>query len=89
MFTTVTDPADHRPADLVNRHFQAAAPNRLWFTDNNFVRTRQGLCYAAFVTDACTRKIAGLAVSATVRTENLPLKAYSRCNGRAIPLYPG
>ena len=30
VFTTVTDPADARPADLVNRQFKAAAPNLLW-----------------------------------------------------------
>lgn len=33
VFTTVTDPADTRPADLVNRQFTAAAPNRLWVAD--------------------------------------------------------
>ena len=33
MFTTVTDPADQRPADLVNRQFHAPAPNLLWVAD--------------------------------------------------------
>ena len=33
VFTTVTNPADARPADLVNRQFSAAAPNRLWVAD--------------------------------------------------------
>lgn len=28
VFTTITDPAAAGPADLVNRQFQAAAPNR-------------------------------------------------------------
>ncbi|WP_407662075.1 IS3 family transposase [Mycolicibacterium elephantis] len=77
VFTTVTDPADHRPADLVNRQFQASAPNRLWVADITFVRTWQGFCYTAFVTDVCTRKIAGWAVSTTMRTEDLPLQAFN------------
>jgi putative transposase len=77
VFTTVTDPADQRPADLVNRQFKAPAPNRLWVADITFVRTWQGFCYTAFVTDACTKKIVGWAVSATMRTEDLPLQAFN------------
>ena len=65
VFTTVTDPADARPADLVNRQFKAWAPNRLWVADITVVRTWQGFCYTAFVTDVCTRKVVGWAVSAT------------------------
>lgn len=45
VFTTITDPAAVRPADLVNRQFKAAAPNRLWVADITFVRTWQGFCY--------------------------------------------
>ncbi|MDG5784245.1 IS3 family transposase [Mycolicibacterium fortuitum] len=77
IFTTVTDPADSRPADLVNRQFIAAAPNRLWVADITYVRTWQGFCYTAFVTDVCTRKIVGWAVSTTMRTEDLPLQAFN------------
>jgi putative transposase len=77
VFTTITDPADQRPADLVNRQFKAPAPNRLWVADITFVRTWQGFCYTAFVTDVCTRKIVGWAVSVTMRTEDLPLQAFN------------
>lgn len=77
VFTTIADPAAARPADLVNRQFRAAAPNRLWVADITFVRTWQGFCYTAFVTDACTRKIVGWAVSTTMRTEDLPLQAFN------------
>ena len=76
VFTTITDPAEQRPADLVNRQFKAAAPNRLWVADITFVRNWQGFCYTAFVTDACSRKIVGWAVAATMRTEDLPLQAF-------------
>ncbi len=75
VFTTITDPAPQRPADLVNRRFQASAPNRLWVADITFVRTWQGFCYTAFITDACTKAIKGWAVSTTMRTEDLPLQA--------------
>lgn len=77
VFTTITDPAATRPADLVNRRFCAPAPNRLWVADITFVRTWQGFCYTAFVTDACTKKIVGWAVSATMRTQDLRLQAFN------------
>ncbi|WP_082984473.1 IS3 family transposase [Mycobacterium sp. 1465703.0] len=77
VFTTITDPADQRPADLVNRQFKAPASNRLWVADITFVRTWQGFCYTAFVTEVCTRKIVGGAVSLTMRTEDLPLQAFN------------
>ena len=77
VFTTIADPADERPADLVGRQFRTAAPNRLWVADITYVRTWQGFCYTAFVTDACSRKIVGWAVAATMRTEDLPLQAFN------------
>ncbi|BBZ65391.1 putative transposase for insertion sequence element IS986/IS6110 [Mycolicibacterium insubricum] len=77
VFTTISDPADARPADLVNRHFAAPAPNRLWVADITYVRTWAGFCYTAFVTDVCTRRIVGWAVAATMRTEDLPLQAFN------------
>jgi transposase InsO family protein len=45
VFTTLTDPADQRPADLVNRQFKAPEPNRLWVADIAVVRTWQVFCY--------------------------------------------
>jgi transposase InsO family protein len=77
VFTTITDPALARPADLVNRQSKAPTPNRLWVADITFVRIWQRFCYTAFVTDACTKKIVGWAVSATMRTEDLPLQAFN------------
>jgi putative transposase len=70
----MSDPAAARPDDLVKRQFRAVAPNRLWVADITFVRTWQGFCYTAFITDACTKAIKGCAVSATMRTEDLPCK---------------
>ena len=57
--TTVSDPSQDRPADLVNRDFAPPAPDRLWVVDFTFVGTRAGTAYTAFVIDAFARLIAG------------------------------
>ena len=57
--TTVPDPSQDRPADLVNRDFAPRAPDRLWVVDFTFVATRAGTAYTAFVIDAFSRLIAG------------------------------
>ncbi|MCV7307748.1 MULTISPECIES: IS3 family transposase [Mycobacteriales] len=77
VFTTHPDPTQQRPADLVERHFHASAPNRLWVVDITYTRTWQSMAYTAFVTDVCTRKIVGWAVTPTMRTADLPLEAFN------------
>ena len=67
--TTKPAPLAQRPADLVERVFSAAAPNRLWVADLTYVWTRTGFVYTAFVTDACSRAIVGWRVSASLHTE--------------------
>lgn len=57
--TTIADPAAVRPADLVQRQFEPAAPNRLWVADLTYVSTWSGFAYVAFVTDAYARRILG------------------------------
>jgi len=58
-----------RPADLVERVFRAAAPNRLWVADLTYVWTRAGFVYTAFVIDAFSRAIVGWRVSVSLRAE--------------------
>ena len=41
--TTFPDELSPRPADLVERNFTAAAPNRLWVADLTYVSTLGGL----------------------------------------------
>lgn len=65
---------DNRP-DLVNRHFRADAPHRLWVADFTYVRTASGFCYTAFITDIFSRKIVGWGVSSTMHTLGMPLTA--------------
>lgn len=38
-------------------------PNQLWVSDITYLRTRQGFCYLALITDAYSRKIVGYDVS--------------------------
>ena len=57
------------PPDLVDREFVATAPNRLWVADLTYVRTYTGWVYAAFVLDACSRRIVGWQVSTSLRTD--------------------
>lgn len=41
------------------------------------MRTLSGFCYTASVTDACTKRVVGWAVSTTMSTEDLPLQAFN------------
>ena len=67
--TTVPDPSQDRPADLVNRDFAPDAPDRLWVVDFTFVATRAGTAYTAFVIDAFARLIAGWRTAASHSTD--------------------
>ncbi len=67
--TTRADPAAERPADLVDRHFHATAPNRLWVADLTYVATWSGFAYAAFIIDVFSRRIVGWRVSNTLRAD--------------------
>jgi putative transposase len=66
--TTIADPTAGRPADLVQRQFGPAAPNRLWVADLTYVSTWSGFAYVAFVTDAYARRILGWRVASTMAT---------------------
>lgn len=73
--TTRPAPSPDRRPDLVQRHFKADAPNRLWVADITYVRTLSGFVYTAFVTDVFSRKIVGWSTRSTMSTEALPLEA--------------
>jgi len=67
--TTIPAELSPRPADLVDRVFAAAAPNRLWVADITYVSTWTGFVYTAFVIDAFSRAIVGWRVSSSLRAE--------------------
>jgi transposase InsO family protein len=67
--TTYPDKEAQRPADLVNRDFKVDRPNQLWVADFTYVKTKQGMTYAAFVIDAYSRRIMGWQTSNNMRTD--------------------
>ena len=67
--TTIPDDSAARPADLVDRIFEADGPNRLWLADITYVPTWSGFAYAALVIDAYSRFIVGWRVSGSLRTD--------------------
>ncbi len=68
-WTTISDDALARPADLVNRQFTATRPNQLWVADITFVDTWAGFVYVAFIIDVFARRIVGWRVSRSLRTD--------------------
>ena len=67
--TTRSDDRQHRPNDLVDRDFTAAAPNRLWVADLTYVKTHVGWVYAAFIIDVFSRMIVGWQLSNSLRSD--------------------
>jgi putative transposase len=67
--TTLSDEAQHRPADLVKRQFEADRPNRLWVADLTYVRTHTGWVYVAFVVDVYSRFVVGWQTSTSLRSD--------------------
>jgi putative transposase len=65
--TTVPgDPAD-RPSDLLDRCFDAVAPNRRWVADITYVDTWRGFVYTSFIMDLFARRILGWQVADHMR----------------------
>ena len=67
--TTIPDSEAPQPADLVNRDFTAASPNRLWVADLTYVATWSGFVYVAFIIDVFSRFIVGWRASTSLRTD--------------------
>lgn len=70
--TTIADPQANRPADLVQRRFNPAAPNVLWVADFTYVSTWSGWVYVAFVIDAFSRRILGWRTATAMTTPLVP-----------------
>lgn len=66
--TTFPDGQAERPPDLVDRDFNASAPNRLWVADFTYVPTWSGVVYVAFAIDAFSRRIVGWKADTTMKT---------------------
>lgn len=66
--TTRQDPAAGAAPDLVERKFEADAPNKLWVADITYVPTLEGFLYLAVVIDVWSRRVVGWAMSASLAT---------------------
>lgn len=66
---TIRDPKATPAPDLVNRHFAASGPDRVWVADITQHRTWEGWLYLAVVVDAWSRKVVGWAMADHVRAE--------------------
>ena len=67
--TTRRQPGARPAPDLVQRHFSADAPNRLWVADATYVPTDEGFLYLAVVLDVFSRRIVGWAMSEHLYTQ--------------------
>lgn len=65
---------ESRTSDLVQRRFEADAPNRLWVADMTYVRTWAGFIFLAVVLDVFSRRVVGWAIGHDMNTD-LVLKA--------------
>lgn len=66
--TTIPDGQADRAPDLVDRDFNASAPNRLWVCDFTYVATWSGVVYVAFAIDVFSRRIVGWKADTTMKT---------------------
>lgn len=61
---------DHPVApNVLNRQFEATAPNRVWLSDVTYIRTDEGWLYLAGVLDLFSRKIVGWSMGENLRAE--------------------
>jgi transposase InsO family protein len=71
LVTTQRDACATPAPDLVQRHFQADAPNRLWVADLTDIPTGVGLLYLAVVLDVFSRRVVGWALARYLRAERV------------------
>jgi putative transposase len=67
--TTTTDERQHRPSDLVERRFEASAPDQPWVADRTYVKTHTGWVYVTFVIDVFRRFVVGWQTSTSLRSD--------------------
>jgi transposase InsO family protein len=67
--TTVADPTAMPAPNLVQRQFQAQAPNQLWVGDMTFIPTDEGWLYLAVLLDVYSRRVVGWAMAEHLRAD--------------------
>ena len=61
--TTNSDHSMPTPANVLDREFEAAAPDRVWVGDVTYIPTREGWLYLAVLLDLYSRRVVGFAMS--------------------------
>lgn len=76
------------PANILDRQFQAEAPNQKWVADFTYVWTAEGWLYVAVVIDLFSRRVVGWSMSATMAaqlvTDALVMAIWRRGRPRAL-----
>jgi putative transposase len=67
-------------AENVLKQTSLSRPNQAWVSDITYIRTLEGFCYVALITDAYSRAIVGFDVSASLSIEG-SLRALTRAIG--------
>jgi len=62
-------PATELPANVLDRQFEAPAPNRKWVADFTYIWTAEGWLYVAVVLDLYSRRIVGWSMSSTMTAD--------------------
>ena len=89
-FVVTTDSDHQRPVaeNLLDRQFQATAPNQKWTADITYIATGQGWLYLAVVMDLFSRRIVGWSMSASLETklviDALHMALDQRCPGPGL-----
>ena len=66
---TVVRPEHAIAANLLDRQFDAEAPNKRWVADFTYIWTAEGWLYLAVVLDLFSRRIVGWSMSGTMTAE--------------------
>ena len=62
-------PVTELPANILDRQFDATAPNRKWVADFTYIWTAEGWLYVAVVLDLYSRRVVGWSMSATMTAD--------------------
>lgn len=62
-------PTEGLPDNVLDRQFEAAAPNRKWAADFTYIWTAEGWLYVAVVLDLYSRRVVGWSMSSTMTAE--------------------
>jgi putative transposase len=89
-FRRTTDSDHDRPvaANVLDRRFRPAAPNRAWAADITYLPTREGWLYLAAVEDLYSRQVVGWAMGERIDSrlvvEALAMAVRRRCPGAGL-----